>query len=67
MKMLVPGSLFVAMRNHKATLLSHVSHVQLCVTPQTAAHQAPPSLGFSRQEHQLSYFKFYFKAHGGLG
>ena len=32
-------------------LLSHVSHVQLCATPQTAAHQAPPSLGFSRQEH----------------
>ena len=23
----------------------------LCATPQTAAHQAPPSLGFSRQEH----------------
>ena len=22
-------------------LLSHVSHVQLCVTPQKAAHQAP--------------------------
>ena len=22
-----------------------------CATPQTAAHQAPPSLGFSRQEH----------------
>ena len=32
-------------------LLSHFSHVQLCVTPQTEAHQAPPSLGFSRQEH----------------
>ena len=32
-------------------LLSHFSRVQLCVTPQTAAHQAPPSLGFSRQEH----------------
>ena len=32
-------------------LLSHFSHVQLCVTPETAAHQAPPSLGFSRQEH----------------
>ena len=32
-------------------LLSRFSHVQLCVTPQTAAHQAPPSLGFSRQEH----------------
>ena len=32
-------------------LLSHFSHVQLCATPQTAAHQAPLSLGFSRQEH----------------
>ena len=32
-------------------LLSHFSHVRLCVTPWTAAHQAPPSLGFSRQEH----------------
>ena len=30
-------------------LLSHFSHVQLCATPQTSAHQAPPSLGFSRQ------------------
>ena len=32
-------------------LVSHFSRVQLCATPQTAAHQAPPSLGFSRQEH----------------
>ena len=32
-------------------LLSHFSRVRLCVTPLTAAHQAPPSLGFSRQEH----------------
>ena len=32
-------------------LLSHFSHVRLCATPQTVAHQAPPSLGFSRQEH----------------
>ena len=32
-------------------MLSHFSRVQLCVTPQTAAHQAPPSLGFSRQEY----------------
>ena len=31
-------------------LLSHFSCVQLCATPQMAAHQAPPSLGFSRQE-----------------
>ena len=32
-------------------LLSCFSHVRLCVTPQMAAHQARPSLGFSRQEH----------------
>ena len=32
-------------------LLSRFSPVWLCVTPKTAAHQAPPSLGFSRQEH----------------
>ena len=32
-------------------LLSRFSHVQLCATPETAAHQAPLSLGFSRQEH----------------
>ena len=31
-------------------LLSRFSHVRLCATPQTAAHQAPPSLGFSRQD-----------------
>ena len=32
-------------------LLSRFSRVRLPVTPETAAHQAPPSLGFSRQEH----------------
>ena len=32
-------------------LLSHFSRVRLCATPETAAHQAAPSLGFSRQEH----------------
>ena len=32
-------------------LLSHFSRVRLCATPDTAAHQAPPSLGFSRQEY----------------
>ena len=35
-------------------LLSLYSRVQLCVTPEMAAHQAPPSLGFSRQEHWSS-------------
>ena len=28
-----------------------LSHVRLLVTPWTAAYQAPPSMGFSRQEH----------------
>ena len=32
-------------------LLSRFSRVRLCATPETAAHQAPPSLGFFRQEH----------------
>ena len=32
-------------------LLSRFSHVQHCATPETAAHQSPPSLGFSRQDH----------------
>ena len=32
-------------------LLSLFSRVRLCATPEMAAHQAPPSLGFSRQEH----------------
>ena len=32
-------------------LLSHFSRVWLCAIPQTAVDQAPPSLGFSRQEH----------------
>ena len=32
-------------------LLSRFSRVRFCATPKTTAHQAPPSLGFSRQEH----------------
>ena len=32
-------------------MLSRFSPVQLCATPYLAAHQAPPSLGFSRQKH----------------
>ena len=32
-------------------LLSRFSCVRLCETPQTAAHQAPLSLGFFTQEH----------------
>ena len=36
-------------------LLSRFSRVWLCATPETAAHQAPPSLGFSRQEQTLEW------------
>ena len=32
-------------------LLSRFSRVRLCATPEMAAHRAPLSLGFSRQEH----------------
>ena len=32
-------------------LLRCFSRVRLCVTPETAVHQAPLSLGISRQEH----------------
>ena len=32
-------------------LLSLFSRVRLCATPEMAAHEAPLSLGFSRQEH----------------
>ena len=48
---------FLKRENHNTILylllllLSHFSHVRLCATPWTAAHQAPLSLGFSRQEH----------------
>ena len=31
--------------------MESLSHVRLFATPWTAAHQAPPSMGFSRQEY----------------
>ena len=34
-----------------ACMLSRFSHVRLCAIPWTAAHQAPLSTGFSRQEY----------------
>jgi len=36
---------------HTLLLLSRFSRVRLLATPWTAAHQAPPSMGFSRQEY----------------
>ena len=35
----------------KVVKVKSLSRVQLCATLWTEAHQAPPSLGFSRQEH----------------
>ena len=37
--------------DHYTNVLSHFSHVQLFVTLWTVAHQAPLSVGFSRQEY----------------
>ena len=48
-RMLVSGKLEGA--SLLLLLLSRFSRVRLCATPETAAHQAPPSLGFSKQEH----------------
>ena len=42
-----------------AATAQSLSPVRLCATPETAAHQASPSLGFSRQEHWNGlYFLF---------
>ena len=34
-------------------IVKSLSHVRLFATPWTIAHQAPPSMGFSRQEHWI--------------
>ena len=44
-------SLYLSLISYLLLLLSRFSRVQLSVTPWTAAHQASPSKGFSRQEH----------------
>ena len=38
-------------RKGKERKVKSLSHVQLFATPWTAASQAPPSMGFSRQEY----------------
>ena len=45
-----PSTIWEALKEN-ACMLSCFSCVQLCVTQWTAAHRAPPSTGFSRQEH----------------
>ena len=48
-----------------------LSRIQLLVTPWTAAHQAPPSMGFARQESwsglPLQYIKFGSKLYTNRG
>ena len=47
----VKTSLVVIYQYMLLLLLSWFRHVPLCATPYTAAHQASPSLGLSRQGH----------------
>ena len=47
MLVISPGSVFKTIRKKVKSL----SRVQLFVTPWTVAYQAPPSMGFSRQEY----------------
>ena len=44
-------SVWLSLLGNLLLLLSRFSRVWLCATPERAAHQAPPSLGFSRQEY----------------
>ena len=49
--LLLQGELVGLLRTRLLLLLSHFSRVRLSATLRTAAHQAPLSLGLSRQEH----------------
>ena len=56
LRLIILEGSFLSLLNHLCRLLlllllGHFSRVWLCVTPETEAHQAPLSLGFSRQEH----------------
>ena len=41
----------MALFSFTAAAVSRFSRVRLLATPWTAAHQAPPSMGFARQEY----------------
>ena len=43
--------IYMSSRYSKWSQVKSLSHVRLFVTPWTVAYQAPPSLGFSRQEY----------------
>ena len=42
---------FLSVVSYCLLLLSRVSWVRPCASPESTAYQAPPSLGFSRHEH----------------
>ena len=46
-----PAIPFLGLYPEKRKKVKSLSHVQLFVTPWTVAYQAPPSMGFSRQEY----------------
>ena len=46
-----PKDLFILLHGKKRKKVKSLSHVRLFVTPWTVAHQAPLSMGFSRQEY----------------
>ena len=46
-----PDIMHVFQKQWYACILSRFSHVQLCETVWTVAHQSPLSMGFSRQEY----------------
>ena len=43
---------FLFLKDSFVCVISHFSHVQLLAAVQTAAHQDPLSMGFSKQEYQ---------------
>ena len=45
------GMLHHAKYGEMKVKVKSLSHIQLFVTPWTVAHQAPPSMGFSKQEY----------------
>ena len=41
----------IFIKHEKKVKVKSLNHVQLFVNPWTVAYQAPPSMGFSRQEY----------------
>ena len=65
--LLSPSPPAISLSQHLLLLPSRFSHVRLCGTPWTAAYQASPSMGFSRQEHWSGLpFPSPFPASGSL-